>query len=106
MAEKRAASTSSWGRAADYLLGRNTLIGVASIMLLMISGFATWHGMRDFIIGVSTSPAASSQQLPGGLSFSNDFLVIIVVFALTFLMWLALRETFGVGRRFTDRLIT
>jgi hypothetical protein len=95
-----------WGRATDYLLGRNTLIGIASIMLLIISGFATWHGMRDFIIGVSTSPTGGSQELPGGMSFSNDFLVIIVVFALTFLMWLALRETFAQGRRFTDRLIT
>ena len=97
---------SLWGRATDYLLGRNTLIGVASLMLLVISGFATWHGMRDFIIGVSTSPTGNSQELPGGMSFSNDFLVIIVVFALTFLMWLALRETFAQGRRFTDRLVT
>ena len=95
MAETKTASPRSWGRAVDYLLGRNTLIGVASLMLLVISGFATWHGMRDFIIGVSTSPAANSQELPGGMSFSNDFLVIIVVFALTFLMWLCLRETFG-----------
>ncbi len=54
MANPKVASTSMWGRATDYLLGRNTLIGVASIMLLLISGFATWHGMRDFIIGVST----------------------------------------------------
>jgi hypothetical protein len=95
-----------WGRVADYLLGRNTLIGVASLMLLVISGFATWHGMRDFIIGVSTSPAAGAQELPGGLSFSNDLLVIVVVVALTFLMWLMLRETFAKGRRFTDRLVT
>ena len=29
---------SLWGRATDYLLGRNTLIGVASFMLLIISG--------------------------------------------------------------------
>ncbi len=106
MAEKKTASPSSWGRAVDYLLGRNTLIGIASLMLLLIAGFATWHGMRDFIIGVSSSPAASSQELPGGMSFSNDFLVIVVVFALTFLMWLALRETFAKGRRFTDRLVT
>ncbi|MEO8421338.1 MAG: hypothetical protein ABI457_09105 [Hyphomicrobium sp.] len=106
MAESKAATRSTLGRATDYLLGRNTLIGISSLMLLLISGFATWHGMRDFIIGVSTSPAASSQELPGGMSFSNDFLVIIVVFALTFLMWLALRETFAQGRRFTDRLIT
>ncbi|MCZ7595718.1 MAG: hypothetical protein M5U16_13080 [Hyphomicrobium sp.] len=106
MAATRPASSSLWGRATDYLLGRNTLIGVASIMLLLIAGFATWHGMRDFIIGVSTSPAASAQELPGGLSFSNDFLVIIVVVALTFLMWLMLRETFAQGRRFTDRLVT
>jgi hypothetical protein len=97
---------SLWGRATDYLLGRNTLIGVASIMLLLISGFATWHGMRDFIIGVSTSPTGNSQELPGGLSFSNDFLVIIVVVALTFLMWLMLRETFAQGRRWTERLVT
>jgi hypothetical protein len=106
MAESKAASRSTLGRATDYLLGRNTLIGISSLMLLLISGFATWHGMRDFIIGVSSSPAANSQELPGGMSFSNDFLVIIVVFALTFLMWLALRETFAQGRRFTDRLIT
>ena len=105
-AERRQASSWSWGRATDYLLGRNTLIGVASIMLLLIAGFATWHGMRDFIIGVSTSPAASSQELPGGLSFSNDFLVIVVVFALTFLMWLMLRETFAQRRRWTERLVT
>ena len=75
-------------------------------MLLLISGFATWHGMRDFIIGVSTSPAGQLARAAGRMSFSNDFLVIIVVFALTFLMWLALRETFAQGRRFTDRLIT
>ena len=106
MAETGPAPTSYWGRAADYMLGRNTLIGVASLMLLVISGFATWHGMRDFIIGVSTSPAAQSQELPGGMSFSNDALVIVVVVALTFLMWLALRETFGAGRRLTDRLVT
>jgi len=106
MAATRPASTSGFGRALDYLLGRNTLIGIASMMLLLISGFATWHGMRDFIIGVSTSPAGNSQELPGGLSFSNDFLVIVVVFALTFLMWLALRESFGVGRRLTDRIVT
>jgi hypothetical protein len=94
------------GRALDYFLGRNTLIGIASMMLLLISGFATWHGMRDFIIGVSTSPAGNSQELPGGMSFSNDFLVIVVVVALTFLMWLALRESFGAGRRFSDRVVT
>ena len=90
----------------DYLFGRNTLIGVASLMLLVISGYATWHGMRDFIVGVSTSPAGQGREIVGGLSVSNDALVISVVVALTFLMWLALRETFGVGRRLRDRLIT
>jgi hypothetical protein len=106
MAATKSETTSLWGRATDYFLGRNTLIGIASMMLLLISGFATWHGMRDFIIGVSTSPAAGSQELPGGISFSNDFLVITVVVALTFLMWLMLRESFAQGRRFTDRLVT
>ena len=106
MAETNAPSPSKWGRVADYLLGRNTLIGVASLMLLVISGFATWHGMRDFIIGVSTSPAGQQQELPGGLAFSNDLLVIVVVVALTFLMWLALRETFGARRSVLERMVT
>lgn len=90
------------GRAADYLFGRNSLIGIASLMLLMISGYATWHGMRDFIVGVS----ASSAKPAGPMSISNDVLVIGVVVALTFLMWLALRETFGAKRKTSDRIIT
>jgi hypothetical protein len=93
-------------RATDYILGRNTLIGIASLMLLVISGFATWHGMRDFIIGVSATPSSQGQQLPGGMSVSNDMLVIVVVVALTFLMWLMLRETFGAQRRMRERLVT
>ncbi len=96
---------SGWGRLADYLFGRNALIGVASFMLLIISGYATWHGMRDFIIGVSASPANQGSELPGGLSISNDVLVIAIVVALTFLMWLALRESFGAQRKWSERLI-
>jgi len=92
-----------WKRVGEYLLGRSTLIGIASLMLLMISGYATWHGMHDFIIGVSGSAGYDSS---GGLSIPNDLLVVIVVAALTFLMWLALRETFGAHRRLTERLIT
>jgi hypothetical protein len=84
-----------------YVLGRNTLIGIASLMLLLLSGYATWHGMRDFIVGVSQTSAAPSE----GMSISNDILVIGVVVALTFLMWLALRETFGAKRKLTDRLV-
>jgi hypothetical protein len=90
-----------WKWVGDYLLGRSTLIGIASLMLLTISGYATWHGMHDFIVGV-----ASNAQSTGGLSVSNDVLVIVIVAALTFLMWLALRETFGAHRRLTERLIT
>ncbi|MGQ0456315.1 MAG: hypothetical protein ACT4OU_04560 [Hyphomicrobium sp.] len=71
------------GRTIDYILGRNTLIGVASFMLLIISGYATWHGMRDFIVGVSSTPAAPQA---GSMSISNDVLVVAVVVALTFLM--------------------
>ena len=64
MAFDEATRPSLVARTVDYLFGRNTLIGVASLMLLMISGYATWHGMRDFIVGVSTpttsqSPAAA-----------------------------------------------
>ncbi len=87
----------------DYIFGRNTLIGIASFMLLIISGYATWHGMRDFIVGVS-SPA--NIPAAGSMSISNDILVAAVVIALTFLMWLALRETFGAKRRVTERMIT
>jgi hypothetical protein len=104
MAEAKASYSSKLGRVVDYLLGRNTLIGVASFMLLIISGYATWHGMRDFIIGASSSSA--TQDLPGGQSISSDVLVIAVVVALTFLMWLTLRETFGAGRSLRERLIT
>jgi hypothetical protein len=37
-------------RFKDYLFGSDTLIGAASL-LLALSGFASWHGMRDFIAG-------------------------------------------------------
>jgi hypothetical protein len=104
MAELRAPSLT--GRVIDYLLGRNTLIGIASFMLLIISGYATWHGMRDFIIGVSSTPTSQGQMLPGGVSFSTDILVVTVVASLTFLMWLMLRETFGAGRHMRERFIT
>jgi len=104
MAETRAPSLIA--RTIDYILGRNTLIGLASFMLLIISGYATWHGMRDFIIGVSSTSTSQGQLLPGGMSFSTDALVIAVVAVLTFLMWLMLRETFGAGRHLRERLIT
>ena len=106
MAETRAPRRLGWGRVADYLFGRNALIGAASFMLLIISGYATWHGMRDFIIGVSATPTSQGQSLPGGMSISNDALVIAVVVALTFLMWLMLRETFGAKRHLRERLVT
>jgi len=107
MAEERAKPfLAGWGRVADYLFGRNALIGVASFMLLILSGYATWHGMRDFIIGVSSTPTSQGQSLPGGMSISNDALVIAVVVALTFLMWLMLRETFGAKRHLRERIIT
>jgi hypothetical protein len=98
-----AASPTLPGRVVDYIFGRNTLIGLASLMLLSLSGYAAWHGMRDFIIGVSARP---DQPLPGGMTLSNDALVIAVVVALTFLMWLMLRETFGAKRGLRVRLVT
>jgi hypothetical protein len=102
MAEAASKPSKIWRRRLDYIFGRNTLIGVASLMLLFLSGYATWHGMRDFIIGVSATPANPAS---GPISIPNDVLVIGVVVALTFLMWLALRETFGAGRDFGDRII-
>jgi hypothetical protein len=99
---RQTTTLTGWARISDYLFGRNTLIGVASFMLLIIAGYATWHGMRDFIVGVSTTPVSQGE----GLSVSNDVLVIAVVIALTFLMWLALRETFGAQRTLKERLIT
>ena len=95
-------TTNRVARAIDYVLGRNTLIGIASFMLLVISGYATWHGMRDFIVGVSSAQSASA----GSMSISNDVLVILVVVALTFLMWLMLRETFGAQRQWRERVVT
>jgi hypothetical protein len=101
-----AASPTLPGRVVDYLFGRNTLIGLASLMLLSLSGYAAWHGMRDFIIGVSALNRRPEQSLPGGMTLSNDALVIAVVVALTFLMWLMLRETFGAKRGLRVRLVT
>lgn len=72
-------------------------------MLPIISGYAMWHGMRDFIVGVSST--TTTPEI-GGISVSNDVLVIAVVVALTFLMWLTLRETFGAKCRLRARLIT
>lgn len=103
MTESARPASSGVARFMDYILGRNTLIGFASLMLLLISGYATWHGMRDFIIGLSSSAAAAD---PGRLSISNDLLVAVVVIALTFLMWLTLRETFGARRLLRERMIT
>jgi hypothetical protein len=93
-----------WGRVVDYLFGRNALIGLASAMLLVISGYATWSGMNDFIVGASS--ASKGRELPGGFSVSHTHLVIAVTVALTFLMWIALRESIGAGRRPFERLIT
>ncbi|MFY0612308.1 MAG: hypothetical protein JXQ99_12320 [Hyphomicrobiaceae bacterium] len=93
-------------RVGDYLFGRNTLIGVASLMLLAISGYATWSGMSDFIVGVS-SKGNTGREIVGGLSVTNEALVIAIVVTLTFLMWLSLRETFGRDRFFfRERLVT
>jgi len=106
ISETKSATISRGARVIDYLLGRHTLIGVASFMLLIISGYATWHGMRDFIIGVSSTPISQGQSPPGTMSVPNDVLVIVIVVALTFLLWLMLRETFGAKRALRDRLIT
>jgi hypothetical protein len=38
MADSRSTGVSVWGRIADYLVGRNSLTGIASLMLLVISG--------------------------------------------------------------------
>ena len=91
MAEVRETQSNFIGRVIDYMFGRNTLIGLASLMLLAISGYATWSGMNDFIVGVSTSPAANQgREIVGGLSVSNSMLVIAIVVALTFLMWVVI----------------
>jgi hypothetical protein len=96
---------SGLARAIEYVFGRNALIGLASAMLLLISGYATWAGMHDFIVGVS-SAGAEGRTAPGGINVSHDNLVVWVVIALTFLMWLALRESFGAGRTLKERAIT
>ena len=57
-----------------------------------------WHA-RFHHRRIAPPPAG---QNAGGMSISNDVLVIAVVVALTFLMWLALRETFGAKRDFRD----
>jgi hypothetical protein len=81
------------------------LIGIASMMLLIISGYATWSGMHDFIIGASSSSSQITRHL-FGVAVTDEFFVAGIVITLTFLMWLSLRESFGAQRRWSDRLIT
>jgi len=106
MADGRATVFTALGRTVDYLFGRNALIGVASLLLLAISGYATWVGMTDFIVGVQAEGAPEQARDIGVLSVTNEVLITLVVVTLTFLMWLALRETFGAQRRWSERLIT
>ncbi|MEM8627831.1 MAG: hypothetical protein AAGF32_07815 [Pseudomonadota bacterium] len=94
-----------WRSVADYLFGRNTLIGIASLMLLAISGYATWSGMSDFIVGAQSGQSADLREV-GGLAVTSEMLVVAIVVALTFLMWLALREAFRIKQTFTARAIT
>lgn len=94
----------SWGRAIEYMFGRNALIGLASMMLLIISGYATWAGMNDFIVGAQA--ASTGRELPGGFNVSHTNLVIAVTVALTFLMWIALREAIGRERPWHQRAVT
>jgi hypothetical protein len=104
MTEQQTSGLSSAARVIDYLFGRNALIGVASFMLLCISGYATWSGMNDFIVGSTTS--GTGRDLPGGFAVSHTSLVVAITVALTFLMWLALRESFGAHRRWHERAIS
>ena len=94
------------GGFGDYLFGRNAAIGMASLMLLTLSGYATWSGMHDFIVGFSNTSTVAERGLPGGLAFSTSALVVAVVIALTFLMWLSLRETFRARQSLLTRSIT
>ncbi|MEO0671785.1 MAG: hypothetical protein AAFZ05_07130 [Pseudomonadota bacterium] len=97
--------TSRWRNFVGYIFGDNPLIGAASIMLLIISGFATWSGMTDFIVGAQGSGAESVGKSIGGIEVTNDAVIISIVVALTLLMWLALREAFGRERTLRERLI-
>ena len=60
--------------------------------------------MNDFIVGSTTS--GTGRDLPGGFAVSHTSLVVAITIALTFLMWLALRESFGAHRRWYERLIS
>jgi hypothetical protein len=99
-----ASPTGKLRSAAEYLFGDSVLIGAVSVALLMISGYATWSGMHDFIIGVSRT--GQTRQIPGGFEITNDTFVIVIVAVLTFLMWLALRESFRKRQPLRRRLVT
>ncbi len=78
--------------------------------LLAISGFATWFGLRDFIIGLSAEPAEAAgtgalSDTPGAegtppppaealassspIPWTQEFLVAFLVITFTILMWLS-----------------
>ncbi|MEO1292423.1 MAG: hypothetical protein AAFV62_06275 [Pseudomonadota bacterium] len=87
-------------RAADWLLGRNTVIGIAALILLGISGYATLSGMLDFIVGIQTGPSPES-----ALGGERTWLVVAIVAVLTVLMWIALRESIK-PVHWTNRFLT
>lgn len=99
-------ATGGLGKTIDYLFGRNALIALASAMLLCISGFATWSGMNDFILGASSMGASKGREIAGGVSISHHTLVIAITVTLTFLMWLSLREAIGAQRSLIERIVT
>jgi hypothetical protein len=95
----------AWSSASEYLFG-NLFVGIVSLALLAISGYATWSGMHDFIIGISSSEPSQERQLPGGFSITTDTFVIAIVAVLTLLMWIALRQSVSSGQRLRRRLVT
>ncbi len=94
-----------FSRVRSYLFGRNFIIGTASLMLLVISGFATWSGMTDFIVGAQGSGSDSVGKSIGGIPITNDAIIIAIVVALSLLMWISLREAFGEERELRQRII-
>ncbi len=70
--------------------GLSAIYGLGLVALLLISGVATWQGLRDFVQGLSIESGA----LPSDRAelWIREGLVAFLVFTFTILMWLALES--------------
>jgi hypothetical protein len=80
---------------ASFFLSRETKLGVGRFMLIILNGYTTWCGLQSLL-------ASSSID---SFLVSREFSTLALAVALSFLLWIVLREVCGVDRQLSVRLI-